>query len=1293
MLTSGHVRTARSGSHAGRRSTLNSELSTLNSSGTVLVLVVALLAMLALMATTFLVTSRYDQIGTRGAMISHQMEMLLSMLESDVRRKLAEDLWGDDEGHNNPGNDAHEAYDGPDDAHAWITGICGHLITWEPVSGNASYTQAVVEDEANWKTLPGTDVNGLQFRYAVLIQGLGGLINVNVARQPDPDLVGDGYPVSPDVDHPENWPYTIWAFHAERNNADWGYWWWTGDKRYKWTTPVDFFAGFGETFRGGGPAQHVDLRYLLADRGELGRIDSYFRKYENLGREFDIQDELDLRFPGLTLGGAPYPSMVEEALPSLFSSATPNGIPAHRRRLVTAIARTTGWQRRREPIRMHPYDDAFWSQPGLDKSLCEEAWYFRFDAPHYDDLIKYLAEARMGFRISLQRGVTLSRMWPDDPFDIYKRMNPTWYGSNAYPPISPVSDVPKAAPPFMYDDWLCDTAKRNWPPNTGDYVYYQAPNLVVLLLANTMALTGVPSPDKNPDDAASYAPAGYAHTAAGKTARVKDYRKLVGTMHLNLEDYQDPNNVPGMLRPQVYDTSYRVMHRIRLNRYGGRAGAEDRPYITEVVMEFEIWPDYALIWEKNYYGRMSLEVFRVDKGSGADKNGAGLKADDQLTHVRTAGSSTWHPVNTLAALRSRLRPLTPPGTIDVKVNRSGATVEITAVPVDVAVRTIAVEIYNPHDRQIMVQDDSLYDSPRFRYNICVPQQCEYATGKRAFLCHYPPNYIPVRNLAARGCMLYVEFRGVSTSTGNSLMTSYGLAGISHYQSWGHRYRYTVIPGEKGNLVNLREDGELLMTINGLAGGFRGFGYLADAVRNEPTFPDAPPTPATATVLPPPSGIKRAFAEARTRINAGKPNPVVRLYRPLYTESRATQYMTASDSWISGGTRTPAASRLGKRDSDEDDFPRTLDADYLSIDARGFPVAATNKGFRFGADLSRVTRLTQPMFVNTYGSRNDSQFLWLEYDGAEGDAGRAAPTEIIDRRMRETLARIGALGGDKTLASKAVRQIIQKAEARLRFSPYTPTTDAERAECKAMYDFVDAFTVGGAAYDNLDNNGNAFADEHGAQRFNLGMPPELEENDPGGQWLKEHSNCWPAYGRINVNTAPREILENCLIAPTDAVRRQLGTAIWNERGGEAGQGNAAYKPFKSLGELYGRVSVLNGYVHGFDHYGFDGVDNHSGANKLPDMPPEPYTYVDDLEERNYLWRINSEVITLRTDTFAAYLRFQARRNVNGKWKMVAERRIYSVWDRATCLWPAHRHDGRLHTDFVAPQRVGIQVFGY
>jgi hypothetical protein len=434
------------------------------------------------------------------------------------------------------------------------------------------------------------------------------------------------------------------------------------------------------------------------------------------------------------------------------------------------------------------------------------------------------------------------------------------------------------------------------------------------------------------------------------------------------------------------------------------------------------------------------------------------------------------------------------------------------------------------------------------------------------------------------------------------------------------------------------------------------------------------------------------------------------------ESRATQFMTAWNSWTASGTggSTPTA-RLGKREADEDDFTVTdgYTDDYRNIDARGFLVNAANRAFRFGADLSRVCRLTLPRMKNTYGDRtsgpeaSDSWYTHIEYDGDPGDPERIAPTEVVDRQMRKTLSWVAAVSDAKKMDNPEVVRLLQKGDARLRFSPYTPKTKAELAECKAMYNFIDAFSVGGSLYDNIDNNGDSIADEriphrHGDYHYDI-LPDDLPElhpvrinksaNSDEESWLKEASNIWPAYGRINANTAPREVLEHCLIAPTAEARRKLGEAIWKERGGEASQDNDDYEPFRSLGELYARVSVRNGRSFGFDYYGFDGKDNHQGSAKLPDMGADIYGYRDDLDERNYLWRLNSESLTVRSDTFAAYLRIQARRQTDTGWEIVSERRIYSIWDRAECAWPPKRHDGRPHMDFSPPQRVGIQVFGY
>ena len=1330
---------------AVRLSTLNSQLSTFPS-GTVLVMVVALLAMLALMATTFLVTSRYDKIATAGAGISHQMEMLLSMLEGDIRRKLAEDLWGNDAAHNNPGDPDYEAYDGPDAAHAWLKGVCGNQIGWE--GNDSGYMQYVVQGDSDWTPLAGTDAKKLQFRYAVLIQDLGGLVNVNVARQPDPDTqIGGSLPATPSIADSAGWPYTIWAYHAGRGKADWGYWWYTPER----FSDTDYFAGMGTPIRGGGPGAQVNLRYFLANTGELGNIDNYFRKFENYGRQFDIQDELDLRYPSAALSGAPYPSLLEATIPSLFSSSTLGGIPANRRRFVTAIARTSGWRQRHEPIRMHPYDDDFWEQSGVDENtrkLCEEEWYFRFDQCHYDDMLKYHYEAWMGHRISLQRGVTLSRMYNDDWFDIYtSRMKfcfryGTEYTQYKVKPLCAIPNFPGAAlerqsdgtfvpyrmaPPFQYDDWLTDYLRRDRYPMVQyeDFYLGDGPTMATLLLANVMATMGVPLPDKDPDDEASYEHVGFAHLAAEKTRRVKIYGHLLGAMHLNLEDYQDINTVPGLIHTARYvDT---------LCRYGHRAGAEDRPYVTEVVIEFEPWPDYCIIYARNYYSQLTLPVTRVDKGSGADL--AGLKLGDIVIGVKADPDpdAAYVPVNTMALLRQQFRNLTNAGTdkVALKVERlvDGVTktVDVINIPMNVAVHTIAVEVYNPHDHAILMRHCSNDNLKVWRYGVAIPQQENATTGHRALRCRYGQrNSFPLLHpnnewsMPARSCLVYLESRSHmiprhyvadSQAALEAMKTAYGLTGVTCSPT-NHPVHYSGrdLPAGEAiyNMVNLREtDGEVLMLINMVTGHWFSYAYIIDAVRNK--IVDAAGNVLTSTPMPTseanpgtPAGIADAFAAARTRMQAGHSYPAVRLYRPMYMESRATQYMKVENSWMNGLTRTAVASRLGTRNLDgaakEDDFVITggYSTNYRNIDARGFSLATTNKAFRYGADLSRVTRLTCPRLKKTlpFVFKEDQETVWVNREGWDPDAEGnpvipQAPTVLVDWQMRRTLGEIAGLSGDRDLTSRTVRQKLQKAEARLRFSPYTPTTQLEKTECSAWYNFIDAFTVGGSAYDNIDNNGNAIADEHGTHKYNLGLPTDMTESDPGGGWLPEHSNIWPTYGRINVNTAPREILENCLMAPSADIRRRLGEAVWDARGGEASQSNANYKPFKTLGDLYTRVSVMNPDLSfGFDYYGFDGDDN-----SLPDMPPALYAHVDELEERNYLWRINSEIITLRSDTFAVYLRFQARRYVNNNWKIISERRVYSIWDRAKCIWPPKRHDDKIHPDFVPPQRLGIQSFAY
>jgi hypothetical protein len=1318
-------------------------------SGTVLILVLGMLAMLALIATALLMAARYELVGVEGAAIENQMEMLLSMVEGTLRRTLAEDLWGSNETHSGNGSSdrVHEAYDGPDGNHPWLTGVCGRLVAWQRDENDPEDIVDYVSDQP-WQALPGTGAGGLQIRFSLLVQGLGGLVNANVARRPDPDLVGQPWDVTADKDHPQRWPYSIWAFHKRRGHGDWGYWWWTPSKVMNYSHYAkDFFAGMGQPFRGGGPLSNVDLRFLLDedDHDDLRRLDDYLRRDENYGYYLDIQDELDLRFPGTNRCGAPQTSRIEALLPSLFRDG-------HRRRFVTTIARTTNWQAHREPIRTRPFDRAFWekaeqeyesdrwvylpyphgdsdgsAKPPFDPARwLDEGWALRIDYPHNQEMLAYYFESWLGYRMSLQRGISLSRMVEDAPLNVYPRIS-TSYDSpaNRLHPLAPVSEFPsyfhqswdgrryrwRAAQAWLYDDYLTEY-DRLWgganPPD-GMLAYSENPSMLVLLLANLMATAGVP-PVMDPAhatrgaDQATYTPRPAADTAVAKSDRVRAYRGLAGLFHLNCVDYQDLNAVPAALHPSFAWSKWFL--RNRLSKYGYRTGMEEQPYISEVVIEFELWPDYADLVNCAEYSGSHSRAFcaeRVDAGTSAHTRG--LRVGDIIRGVRSHGSAApffrfiaSREANHVESLRRfladkfRAGALRPGGKIDLKLSTGK---EITGIELAPAVRSIIVELHNPSFREIPLSIYNNYND-YVRYCPAVRQQLSDADAHRPFRLAWYEHYYPVESLPADGCVLFLESRGVPWDEVDTWADSRGLAGRSRHASnrFARSGQGSQRP-EDHNLANLRSSGgDLILAFLKVCSSWQPFAYLYDVIREDGHPAGAPPMPVSNADPGPPAGIADAFEKARERMNAGHPFPVVRLYRPLYMESRATQFLSAWDGWDSAdaGGRKPAH-RLGTRGVDENDFAAEHSDDYRHIDARGFVVSSANQAFRFAADASRVSRLTHPMLrrhvddddIKKYA---DGKKLWVHLDGHEGSVEQLAPTEIIDRQLRATLSAIHD-EGISSLTTEAKR-LLQKAEARLRFSPYSPIGDAEKAECAAMYRFLDCFTVGGAAYDNVDNNGNGVVDEHGVHDYDLGLPPELADNDPGGAWLKEHSNCWPAYGRINVNTAPREVLEHCLLAPTEAARRKLASAIWNARGGPAGQDNDAYKPFTSLADLYTRVSVLNPDLSfGFDHYGFNGE-----RDDLPDMPRAAYAYTDDLEERNYLWRINQELLTVRTDTFAVYLRFQARRlRDDDRWQIVAERRVYSIWDRANCIWPPKRHDARLHPDFVPAQRLGIQVFGH
>jgi len=170
------------------------------------------------------------------------------------------------------------------------------------------------------------------------------------------------------------------------------------------------------------------------------------------------------------------------------------------------------------------------------------------------------------------------------------------------------------------------------------------------------------------------------------------------------------------------------------------------------------------------------------------------------------------------------------------------------------------------------------------------------------------------------------------------------------------------------------------------------------------------------------------------------------------------------------------------------------------------------------------------------------------------------------------------------------------------------------------------TVFDPADDNINNDGDDWTDES-----TLNQTPE-----------------WKVPGRININTAPWYV-----IAQLPWVSDELAQAIvayrdeWFVSGGPDYRGRAGEPGFESIGELM--------LVNEMRSLGSDGKDNWNGDTpKGPDLTED--TAQDDFEERDVIFARISNLVTVRSDVFTAYI--LVRIGADGP-----QKRVIAVFDRS------------------------------
>jgi hypothetical protein len=131
------------------------------------------------------------------------------------------------------------------------------------------------------------------------------------------------------------------------------------------------------------------------------------------------------------------------------------------------------------------------------------------------------------------------------------------------------------------------------------------------------------------------------------------------------------------------------------------------------------------------------------------------------------------------------------------------------------------------------------------------------------------------------------------------------------------------------------------------------------------------------------------------------------------------------------------------------------------------------------------------------------------------------------------------------------------------------------------------------------------------------------------------------GRININTAPWFVIAQLPWVSYHTPNYDLARAIIDYRDNSG--------PFKSVGELM-RVMDPN-MLRSFDYYAHDGND----LLTLPDLTPADGA-IDDFEERDVIFARISNLVTVRSDVFTAYI--LVRIGADGP-----QKRVVAIFDRS------------------------------
>jgi len=176
-----------------------------------------------------------------------------------------------------------------------------------------------------------------------------------------------------------------------------------------------------------------------------------------------------------------------------------------------------------------------------------------------------------------------------------------------------------------------------------------------------------------------------------------------------------------------------------------------------------------------------------------------------------------------------------------------------------------------------------------------------------------------------------------------------------------------------------------------------------------------------------------------------------------------------------------------------------------------------------------------------------------------------------------------------------------------------------------------------------------------------------DNDADGLTDEGDGSEWKVPGRININTAPWYVLAQLPWVSAHTPSYELARAIIAYRNKAALAGGPDYtaRPggpgFGSIGELNFVLAALNNFNIGF--YAFDAIDLPGFPDLTTADDDPPYAVpdvgdevVDDFEERDVIFSRISNLVTVRSDVFTAYI--LVRIGVDGP-----QKRAIAILDRS------------------------------